>query len=73
MRPQPVTAQGLFEVLEGGLQGLGIQEVSAGHCKKLVGIYLTVCTSEQLMNAFELAEMSGIVYFAMSVLHQVTF
>jgi len=43
MRPQPVTAQGLFEVLESGLQGLGIQEVSAEHCKKLVGIYLSLC------------------------------
>ena len=39
MRPQPVTAKGLFEVLESGLQG---QEVSAQHCKKLVGIYLSL-------------------------------
>ena len=43
MRPQPVTVQGLFEVLERGLQGLGIQEVSAEHWKKLVGIYLSLC------------------------------
>ena len=38
VRPQAVTAQGLFEVLESGLRGLGIQEVSAEQCKKLVGV-----------------------------------
>ncbi len=38
VRPQSVTAQGLFNVLEHGLQGLGIQIISAEHCKKLVGI-----------------------------------
>jgi len=31
-------SQGLFEVLESGLQGLGIQEVSAEQCKNLVSI-----------------------------------
>ena len=38
VRPQSVTAKGLFEVLESALQDLGIPEVSAKHCKKLVGI-----------------------------------
>ena len=37
-RPQSVTARGLFEVLEGCLQGLGIWEVSPDECKKLVGV-----------------------------------
>ena len=37
-RPQSVTARGLFEVLEGCLQDLGIQEVSLDECKKLVGL-----------------------------------
>ena len=35
-RPQSVTADGLFQVLEEGLQSLGIKEVSADECKKLV-------------------------------------
>jgi len=38
VRPHSVTAQGLLEVLESGLQGLGIKEISAEECKKLVGI-----------------------------------
>lgn len=38
MRPQAVKGQSLFEALESGLRGLGIQEVSAKQCKKLVGI-----------------------------------
>jgi len=38
MRPRSVTAQGLFEVLEGGLWGIGIEEVSAEQCKKLVSV-----------------------------------
>ena len=38
VQPQSVSAQGLFEVLESGLHGLGIQEVSAEQCTKLVGI-----------------------------------
>ena len=37
-RPQSVTARDLFQVLEGRLQGLGIQEVSPEECKKLVGV-----------------------------------
>ena len=37
-RPQSVTARGLFQVLEGCLQGLGIQEVSPDECQKLVGV-----------------------------------
>ena len=37
-RPQSVTACGLFQVLEGSLQGLGIQELSLDKCKKLVGV-----------------------------------
>ena len=37
-RPQSVTAHGLFQVLEGCLQGLGIQELSPDKCKKLVGV-----------------------------------
>lgn len=35
VRPQSVMAQCLFEVLQRGLRGLGIQEVSAEQCKKL--------------------------------------
>jgi len=38
MRPQSVTAQGLFEVLDGGLRGIGIEEFWAEQCKKLVGV-----------------------------------
>lgn len=38
IRPQSVTAEGLFKVLEGGLQGLGISNISAEKCQKLVGI-----------------------------------
>lgn len=38
IRPQSVTAEGLFKVLEGGLQGLGISKISAEKCQKLVGI-----------------------------------
>ena len=38
MRPRFITAQGPFEVLEGGLRGIGIEEVSAEQCKKLVGV-----------------------------------
>ena len=38
VRPQAVTAEGLFKVLETALQGLGIKEVSAEKCQKLVGI-----------------------------------
>ena len=38
VRPQAVTAEGLFQVLETALQGLGIKEVSAETCLKLVGI-----------------------------------
>lgn len=37
-RPQSVTANGLFQVLKEGLQSLGIEEMSAGECKKLVGV-----------------------------------
>ena len=37
-RPQLATANGLFQVLEGGLQSLGIKQVSAEECKKLVGV-----------------------------------
>ena len=37
-RPRSVTAEGLFHVLEGGLQSLGIQEILAEECKKLVGV-----------------------------------
>ena len=37
-RPQSATANGLFQVLEGGLQSLGIKQVSAEECKKLVGV-----------------------------------
>ena len=37
-RPQSVKANGFFLVLEGGLQSLGIKEVSADECKKLVGV-----------------------------------
>ena len=38
VRPQSVTAQGLLHVLESGLKGLGVNEISAEHCRKLVGI-----------------------------------
>ncbi len=38
VRPESVTAQGLFEVLGCGLRSLGIQEVWAEQCTKLVGI-----------------------------------
>lgn len=38
VRPHLVTVQGLLEVLESGLQGLGIKEISAEECKKLVEI-----------------------------------
>ena len=38
VRPQSVTTKGLFEVLKSALQDLGIPEVSAKHCKKLVSI-----------------------------------
>ncbi len=38
VQPQSVTAAGLFKVLESALQGLGISEISAETCKKLVGI-----------------------------------
>ena len=38
VRPQSVTAEGLFKVLESGLRGLGINEISAELCKKLVGV-----------------------------------
>ena len=38
IRPQSVTAEGLFKVLESGLQELGISEISAELCKKLVGV-----------------------------------
>ena len=38
VRPQSITAEGLLKVLESGLQGLGINEISAENCKKLVGI-----------------------------------
>ena len=37
-RPQLATANGLFQVLEGGLQSLGIKQMSAEECKKLVGV-----------------------------------
>ena len=38
MRPHSVRAQGLLEALASGLHSLGIEEISAEHCKKLVGI-----------------------------------
>ena len=38
VRPQSVTAEGLFKVLENGLRCLGINEISAEKCHKLVGI-----------------------------------
>ena len=38
VQPQSHTAQGLFEVVECGLQGLDVDEMSAEQCKKLVGI-----------------------------------
>ena len=36
--PQAVMAQGLLKALESELQGLGIQEVTAEQCRRLVGI-----------------------------------
>ena len=38
VRPQSVSGDGLFSVLENGLQSLGIDRISAETCKKLVGI-----------------------------------
>ncbi len=38
VRLHSVTAQGLIEVLESGLQGLGTKEISAEECKNIVGI-----------------------------------
>ena len=38
IRPQSVTAEGLFQVLKGGLQALGIEKVSPDACKKCVGV-----------------------------------
>ena len=38
VRPQSVSGEGLFKVLESGLQGLGINDISAEKCNKLVGI-----------------------------------
>ena len=38
VQSQAVTAQGLFETLQTRLRGLGIHEISAEQCKKLVGI-----------------------------------
>jgi hypothetical protein len=38
VRPQSVTAEGLFKVLESGLHCLGINEISAEKCCKLEGI-----------------------------------
>ncbi len=37
-RPSTVTAEGLFEVLQGAVQSLGIQAIKAEECAKLVGI-----------------------------------
>lgn len=37
-RPQSRTANGLFQVLEGGLQSLGINGMSAEKCQKFVGV-----------------------------------
>ena len=37
-RPHSVTADGLFRVLEGALDTLGIKELSEEACKKLVGV-----------------------------------
>ena len=38
IRPKAVTGEGLFHVIENALQDLGIDEISAEKCKKLVGI-----------------------------------
>ena len=38
VRPQSVTAKGLFSVLDAGLKALGITEISTEKCAKLVGI-----------------------------------
>ena len=38
VRPQSLTGKGLFSVLETGLKGLGITEISADKCMKLVEI-----------------------------------
>ena len=38
VRPQSITAEGFLKVLESGLQGLGINDISAENFKKLVGI-----------------------------------
>ena len=38
VRPQSATARGLFQVLERSLQRLGIQELSARECTRLVGV-----------------------------------
>ena len=38
IRPQAVTGEGLFHVLESALQHIGIEEISTDKCKKLVGI-----------------------------------
>ena len=37
-RPESVRAEGLFQVLESGLERVGISEISPDLCKKLVGI-----------------------------------
>lgn len=38
VRPQSVSGEGLFNVLESGLQSLGIDRITAETCKKLVGV-----------------------------------
>ena len=38
VRPQSVSGEGLFSVLESGLQSLGIDRITAEKCKKLVGV-----------------------------------
>ena len=38
VRPQAVTAEDLFKMLDNALQGLSIKEISAEKCLKLVGI-----------------------------------
>ena len=38
IRPESVRAEGLFQVLESGLERVGISEISPDLCKKLVGI-----------------------------------
>ena len=37
-RPQAVSGQGLFQVMESALQSLGIHAIDATQCHKLVGI-----------------------------------